>query len=436
MVERRIRMDITWSVVVGTRNTPHLIKGFIERWKKVVPNGEHHLVIVDSGNDSETEMLLNDEKLNNSNIWYYVIDDDSTLSDTYNFGAKKCKTEFISFLHNDIWLPDGYFEKLSNSFELDKICITRRIEPIFFANSISNETVKYIDCGTSWDTINEDRIYKSMNTILDKYGYRYFNFFISFHRSLYTEVGGMDNLFDPMFCEDDDIHKRWCMLGKEFKLMGNVQFYHMPSQTSRYSKEYEFKTKAIEDNSNKNFFRKWGTKTQNIKLPKITNALIAAFDSTCNNDEKFNHIMTMNEMFFSFVYFIVSDDHAMELVKEKIYEWLTEEQKYTQIDLSNKVKAIKKEDLSKVLKDDKILYSIVYKKSINISRMLDLNDLVVNNQHVGKYMIDSDNVLIIHQEINIDNFESQVKIDRTNRIDINLWKRLKKERVWKRVFSN
>ena len=49
VVEGRLRMDIKWSAIVGTRNTPHLIKSFVERWKKVVPNGENYLIIVDSG---------------------------------------------------------------------------------------------------------------------------------------------------------------------------------------------------------------------------------------------------------------------------------------------------------------------------------------------------------------------------------------------------
>lgn len=416
-------MDIKWSAIVGTRNTPHLIKSFVERWKKVVPNGEHYLIIVDSGIDLETKLMFNNHNLNN--VYYHDVDPEFTLSDTYNYGVEKSLSNYISFLHNDIWLPEKYFDKLSESFEEDKICISRRIEPIVFSQNTSNEIVKYIDCGSSWDTIDEGKIYTSMNEIPDFYGSHLFNFFISFHKSLYEEVGGMDNLFDPMFCEDDDLHKRWDMLNKQYKLMGKVQFYHMPSQTSRYSDEYRYKTKIIEDISNVNYFRKWGAKTGDNRIPKIKNSLFVKY-----NPDEFNNIMKFYEMFFSKIYFII-EDNSID-AKEKIDKFIEENQKYTQFDLSKRIFIITSKELKNKIGNDVSYYSIILKSKIDFELLLELNDIVLSNNSMGLYKLDKDNILMIHKEINIENLINSVQISIDDRIDYNTWKELKKQREWKK----
>jgi GT2 family glycosyltransferase len=72
------------------------------------------------------------------------------------------------------------------------------------------------------------------------------------------EIGGMDNLYNPMFCEDDDLIKRWELIGMNCFTALDSMCYHFVSKTSRFSNEYINRTQQIEHNSNRNFIRKWG----------------------------------------------------------------------------------------------------------------------------------------------------------------------------------
>jgi hypothetical protein len=56
-----------------------------------------------------------------------------------------------------------------------------------------------------------------------------------------------------MFCEDDDFHLRYKILGFEHKV-SSAHVYHFVSKTSRNIEKW----KEIEFYSNKNFIRKWG----------------------------------------------------------------------------------------------------------------------------------------------------------------------------------
>ena len=56
-----------------------------------------------------------------------------------------------------------------------------------------------------------------------------------------------------MFCEDDDLIKRFKLLGLELITSLDAICYHFVSKTSRFSDEYQNKTQQIEMNSNKNF---------------------------------------------------------------------------------------------------------------------------------------------------------------------------------------
>jgi hypothetical protein len=64
-----------------------------------------------------------------------------------------------------------------------------------------------------------------------------------------------------MFCEDIDLCLRFKLLGLKFVMSLDAISYHFVSKTSRFSEEYKPKTALIEQNSNKNFIRKWGCTT-------------------------------------------------------------------------------------------------------------------------------------------------------------------------------
>jgi hypothetical protein len=80
-------------------------------------------------------------------------------------------------------------------------------------------------------------------------------------RKQLLEIGGLDNLYNPMFCEDDDLIRRWKMQGMHCITALDAICYHFVSKTSRFSEEYEKRTQTIELQSNRNYVRKWGSKS-------------------------------------------------------------------------------------------------------------------------------------------------------------------------------
>ena len=71
---------------------------------------------------------------------------------------------------------------------------------------------------------------------------------------------GIDGYTFKMFCEDDDLHKRYRMAGFEHKV-SSAHVYHFVSKTSRTTTDYQ----QIEIASNRNYIRKWGSRSCPVK---------------------------------------------------------------------------------------------------------------------------------------------------------------------------
>jgi GT2 family glycosyltransferase len=71
-------------------------------------------------------------------------------------------------------------------------------------------------------------------------------FFMAQHRGIYLGIGGMDNLYNPMFCEDDDIMFRLHLIGAKLIVSLDSLAYHFVSKTSRFSEEHMNNTREIE----------------------------------------------------------------------------------------------------------------------------------------------------------------------------------------------
>ena len=108
-------------------------------------------------------------------------------------------------------------------------------------------------------------------------------------RQKLLDIGGLDNLFNPMFCEDDDLIRRWKLLGMNCFTSLDAICYHFVSKTSRFSEEYANRTQQIELKSNRNFIRKWGTRSNAPKydigfvVENCDDKLVEALEPWCSN---------------------------------------------------------------------------------------------------------------------------------------------------------
>ncbi len=157
------------------------------------------------------------------------------------------------------------------------------IEPPIFAGHERPGKLIH-DLGTSLETFDKAALYEYVDAQRSKYADKTetgITFFMCMPRIKLLDIGGMDNLFNPMFCEDDDLIRRWKMLGMNCFTALDAICYHFVSKTSRFSEEYQTRTQQIELESNRNYIRKWGTRSDapkyNIGI-QVTNCTLPVLE--------------------------------------------------------------------------------------------------------------------------------------------------------------
>ncbi len=307
------------STLVGLKNNLDYSQKFYKRFREVYPTEE--LCFVSYGSTDGTHEWL--DSLNDENLKYYYLEEKKTFSDTFNKCAEIATKEYIVFCHNDIVMMEGWLENIDKHLQKGVVVSYTTIEPpIFAGHNRPGKIVK--DFGLEFDEVKYEELIKFTKETQIQYQNQTSEgsaFFMAQHRATYLAIGGMDNLYNPMFCEDDDIIFRLQLLGMRMIVSLDSIVYHFVSKTSRFSEEHRENTKIIENKSNLNRVRKWGihSLTNNKKTYDI--GLII---KNCNQD-----ILRLLEPYVSTIY-----------VDCEIMEYINSEQPNTKINLSKKIKSI------------------------------------------------------------------------------------------------
>lgn len=276
-------MNIT--TVLAVRNNLEYTKKFYKHFRKIYPTSP--LVISSGGSTDDTSEWL--YCLDDSNLNYVIYNSVNTnFSANYNKAISLVKTEKLVLVHNDMVLGAGFLENLEQNIIPNRILSYTTIEPPIFEG---HERPGKIICEMGRDfsdfNIEKFNIFINNNRILKLDDGA--TFFMSAYKSSFDEIGGFDNnVFDPYFCEDDDILLRFKLAGYELKTINTALCYHFVSKTSRFSKEYMERTSIIEKNSNINFIRKWGSRNPIVKydIGFVVNGnyqLVEALEPWCSN---------------------------------------------------------------------------------------------------------------------------------------------------------
>ncbi|WP_312768739.1 glycosyltransferase [Epilithonimonas sp.] len=243
------------SFLVGLKNNLEYSQKFYENTRLFYPNIE--IVFVSFGSSDGTHEWL--DSLEDTNLKYYYSEENRTLSDTYNKAIEISTKEFICFLHNDMVLGENFGIEILKSLENHPIVYYKTVEPpIFDKDERLWKEVR--DFGDSFENFDHKAFYdyeKRHENIKGEFSDNV-SFFLASNKNIIKSIGGLDPLFSPMFCEDDDLILRLKLSGEKFYVCPNAITYHFVSKTSRFSEEYRSKTKLIEENSQRNFARKWG----------------------------------------------------------------------------------------------------------------------------------------------------------------------------------
>lgn len=272
-------MENNISLLVGLKNNLDYNKHFYETTRALYPDVE--ICFVSYGSTDGTHEWLN--TLTDNNLKYFYSDENKTFSDTFNKAAELATKDYVAYLHNDIVLAPGFIENLEKHVSPDNVVSYTTIEPPIFADHERPGKIIY-DLGDSLETFDKDALYEFVMQEQLKYLDKTesgITFFMCMPRITLLLIGGMDNLFNPMFCEDDDLIRRWKMIGMNcFTALDSI-CYHFVSKTSRFSEEYQNRTHQIELASNRNYIRKWGTKSDAPKYKigiQVTNCTLPILD--------------------------------------------------------------------------------------------------------------------------------------------------------------
>jgi GT2 family glycosyltransferase len=263
------------SLLVGLKNNLDYNKNFYDTTRELYPDIE--LCFVSYGSTDGTHEWL--ESLSDNNVKYFYSEEQKTFSDTFNKATELATKDYVAYLHNDIVLAPGFIENLEKHISPNNIVSYTTIEPPIFAGHERPGKLIY-DLGTMLETFDKQALHEYVNSVNIKYLDKTepgITFFMCMPRSKLLEIGGMDNLYNPMFCEDDDLIRRWKLLGMNCFTALDAICYHFVSKTSRFSDEYQNRTQQIEQVSNRNFIRKWGARQDGPKYNiayRVTNCSI------------------------------------------------------------------------------------------------------------------------------------------------------------------
>jgi GT2 family glycosyltransferase len=314
------------SLLVGLKNNLEYNKHFYSTTRSLYPDVE--ICFVSYGSIDGTHEWL--DSLNDNNLKYYYSKKNKTFSDTFNKATELATKEYVVYLHNDIVLAPGFLENLEKHLSFNNVISYTTIEPpIFGGHERPGKLIHNLGTDLSSFKIEELYNFVSQQQIIYKDKTESgITFFMCLKKEILLEIGGLDNLFNPMFCEDDDLILRLKLYGLNQYTVLDAMCYHFVSKTSRFSKEYEKTTKSIEQISNKNFIRKWGFR--HSKYNKRYN--IAYIIDKCNYN-----MMAALEPWCDKIYI----DDEMGVLESYYYDV---EQKNTSYDLKKRVLSIKYND--------------------------------------------------------------------------------------------
>lgn len=313
------KMNNNIALLVGLKNNLDYSKNFYATTRALYPDIE--IVFTSYNSTDGTHLWL--DSLNDSNVRYYYSTEEKTFSDTYNKCIEIATKKYVALLHNDIIIAPNFIEALEKSISEQNITKFTTVEPPIFADDKRpGKLVK--DFGVDMNTFDIAGFYKYATDIQNKNQPDIKNdattFFFCMLRDTLLDIGGFDPLYNPMFCEDDDMIIRLGLLGLTGYVTVNALCYHFVSKTSRFSEEYQNRTMQIERNSNRNFFRKWGFKNSSAVKIKYDVGFVVKNGST--------ELLEKIEPLCATVY-----------VDGDFNEYIDREQRNTLFNLNNKIKS-------------------------------------------------------------------------------------------------
>ena len=370
-------MKYNISLLVGLKNNLDYNKHFYETTRELYPTVE--ICFVSYGSTDGTNEWL--QSLNDPHVRFEHSSQQKTFSDTFNAAAGLASSDYVAYLHNDIVLGPNFLENLEKHVSPDRVISYTTIEPPIFGDHTRPGKLIF-DFGQSLETFTKDPFREYCEIEQNRYRDQTepgITFFMCMPRKALLDIGGLDPLYNPMFCEDDDLIRRWKMYGMECFTALDAICYHFVSKTSRFSEEYEKRTQAIELASNRNYIRKWGTKTA---APKYNIAFVV---QNCTL-----HLLETLEPWCDRIYI----DDEMQVITSS---YLETEQLNTSFDLTKRVFHIG-HNYPEGENDIVVVFDARQLGNHNFQYIQQLPEIIADNGAIGEFKLDCFNIIINNME--------------------------------------
>jgi len=236
-----------FSIIIPTFNNLKYLEKCIESIKKN-SNYKHQIIPhVNEGSDGTINYLKE------NNIEYTHTNYNSGICVGMNMAAKKAKTNYILYAHDDFYFCPKWDLVLKN--EVDKIGHNR----FYLSGTMVNNGQIKLNCGNDLETFDEKKLLEKIDE------YNYYDFQGStwaphlIHKEIWEKVGGFSEEFFPGTGSDPDLNmKLWVENIRIFKGINDFKVYHFGSVVTRKYKNHPTITTESGSKGAKIFLLKWG----------------------------------------------------------------------------------------------------------------------------------------------------------------------------------
>ena len=236
-----------FSIIIPTFNNINYLKQCIESINKNSTYKHEIIPHVNEGTDGTIEYLKK------NNIQYTYTNYNSGICTGMNMAAKKAKTDYILYAHDDFYFCPKWDLVLKK--EVDKIGHNN----FYLSGTMVNNGQIELNCGNNLDTFNEEKLLKEIDNC------NYYDFQGStwaphlMHKTTWNDVGGFSEEFFPGTGSDPDLNmKLWKKGVRIFKGINDFKVYHFGSIVTRKYKNHPTIQTESGSKGSKIFLIKWG----------------------------------------------------------------------------------------------------------------------------------------------------------------------------------
>lgn len=240
------------SVVVVTYNNLELTKACLSSLDEHTNYNNFEIIVVDNASADGSPDYLREWASKGGNRRLILNDDNLGFAAGNNVGLAVADGDYLVLLNNDTYVTPGWLSTLYRHLERDPTLGI--IGPV--TNNIGNEAKIQISYSNMDEMLEASNLYTRANIGKTHKLHTAAFFCVMFSRSIYEQVGPLDEAFGRGFFEDDDYCRRIQQLGRSVACAEDVFIHHHLSAS--FNKLRSADRQALFEQNKALYEAKWG----------------------------------------------------------------------------------------------------------------------------------------------------------------------------------